>query len=223
MCDCTSCSYTDGFSAKGFEAWPKGEPAGSRRSAADYAAHVRYGLTWRPAKGAEKVFPHGVPTTPLRYQTPGHRDPGAHRTYPTHPDTRDGWTTAAYIEAFIEANGYVTPKKLAKRAAESARYKAQERAAWGREKASPTYAKLARPETPAKAPQHFPAPDRERETAKIYAMPKSKPAKRSRGRPALPGRFIVVKLEERLITKAEKLGGKVAAGIREALERAKVG
>lgn len=82
----------------------------------------------------------------------------------------------------------------------------------------------ARPAKPAKAPQHFPARDRTHETARIYAMPKSKTvAKRSRGRPELPGRFVVVKLEERLIHKAEKLGGKVAAGIREALERVKVG
>jgi hypothetical protein len=62
------------------------------------------------------------------------------------------------------------------------------------------------------------------ETAKIYAMPKSKTQKRGRGRPAIPGRFVVVKLDERLIAKAEKLGdGKTAAGIREALERVKVG
>jgi hypothetical protein len=220
MCDCTSCSYTDGFAAKGFGAWPRGKPAGAS-SDRDYAAHVRHAhagayksIQFRPGQAPQ--FPAWVTR-----QTP--RDPGADRSYPTHPDARDGWTTAAYIDEFIAANNYITPEKLAKRAAESARYKAQERAALEREKASPTYAKPARPATPAKAPQHFPAPDRERETAKIYAMPKSKPAKRSRGRPALPGRFVVVKLEERLITKAEKLGGKVAAGIREALERVKVG
>jgi hypothetical protein len=228
MCDCTSCSYTDGFAAKGFAEWPRGNPAG-RKSAADYAAHVRHGRQWgkvdyKGRKRGEPEFPDGVPITPLRYRTPTQLNPGLDRKYPEHPNSLQGWSgTADYVEAFIAVNNYVTPEKLAKRAAESARYKAQERAALEREKASPTYAKPARPATPAKAPQHFPAPDRERETAKIYAMPKSKPAKRSRGRPALPGRFVVVKLEERLITKAEKLGGKVAAGIREALERAKVG
>lgn len=50
----------------------------------------------------------------------------------------------------------------------------------------------------------------------------SKKPKRGRGRPAIPGRFVVVKLEERLIQKAEKLGGEIAKGIRLALERAKV-
>lgn len=46
MCTCASCSYTDGFKDKGFAAWPRGEPAGPRRSAADYAAHVHYGKQW---------------------------------------------------------------------------------------------------------------------------------------------------------------------------------
>ena len=46
--------------------------------------------------------------------------------------------------------------------------------------------------------------------------------KRSRGQPALPGRRIVVKLEERHIQRAAELGGgKVTRGIRKALERAK--
>ena len=43
------------------------------------------------------------------------------------------------------------------------------------------------------------------------------------GRPALPGRRVVIKLPEELIEKAEKLGGTVAAGIREALKRSKIG
>jgi len=50
-------------------------------------------------------------------------------------------------------------------------------------------------------------------------MPKSKD-KRPRGRPALPGRRVVIKLEEEQIKRAEKLGGgNVAAGIRKALAK----
>ena len=46
--------------------------------------------------------------------------------------------------------------------------------------------------------------------------------KRGRGQPALPGRFVVVKLEDRHIERARTLGsGKVTRGIRKALERAK--
>lgn len=45
-------------------------------------------------------------------------------------------------------------------------------------------------------------------------------AKRGRGRPAIPGRFVVVKLEERHIARARELGNKkVAAGIRVALSQ----
>lgn len=63
--------------------------------------------------------------------------------------------------------------------------------------------------------------DRQRETAVIYAMPKAKP-KRPVGRPALPGRRVVIKLEDHHIKRAQELGGdNVAAGIRRALEQAK--
>lgn len=43
MCNCTSCEYTDGFSQKGFDAWPKGEPKGKRKAAAEYLSHVAFG------------------------------------------------------------------------------------------------------------------------------------------------------------------------------------
>jgi len=87
------------------------------------------------------------------------------------------------------------------------------------EKQSPAEAGPARPETPCKAPQHFPAPDRRRQTATIYSMPKNQP-KRPRGRPALPGRRVVVKLEERHVKRARELGGdNIAEGIRKALTR----
>ena len=77
----------------------------------------------------------------------------------------------------------------------------------------------ARPDKPAKARQHFHELNRQPEAARIYAMPKTQP-KRQRGRPAIPGRRVVIKLEERLIKRAEELGGgKVARGIRKALER----
>ncbi len=53
-------------------------------------------------------------------------------------------------------------------------------------------------------------------------MPK-KAQKRSRGHPPIPrGRFVVVELEERLIEKAQKAGGKVTRGIRIALEKLRV-
>ena len=45
-------------------------------------------------------------------------------------------------------------------------------------------------------------------------------AKRAPGRPAVPGRMVVVKLDERLIELAAKAGnGKITQGIRVALER----
>jgi hypothetical protein len=69
----------------------------------------------------------------------------------------------------------------------------------------------ASPATISKSPQHFPGQDRQAEAK----------AKRSVGRPLMPGRRVVVKLEERQIKAAEKLGsGNVAAGIRKALEAA---
>lgn len=76
----------------------------------------------------------------------------------------------------------------------------------------------ASPAQPGKAEQHFPELDRQPKAgAVIYAMPKSKD-KRPIGRPPLPGRRVVIKLEEEQIKRAEKLGGgNVAAGIRKAL------
>lgn len=86
-------------------------------------------------------------------------------------------------------------------------------------KASPVFSpEPARPTQPGKAGRHFPARDRPRETAIIYAMPKSKDKARPIGRPPIPGRRVVIKLEEEQIKRAEKLGGgNVAAGIRKAL------
>jgi hypothetical protein len=81
----------------------------------------------------------------------------------------------------------------------------------------------AGPARPGKAEQHFPALDRQREAAVIYAMPKpeakDKP-KRSVGRPAIDGRRVVIKLEERHIESARKLasdGKNISEGIRKAL------
>jgi hypothetical protein len=77
-----------------------------------------------------------------------------------------------------------------------------------------------RPDQPGKADRHLPAPDRNdaQPGARIYAMPKSKD-KRPIGRPAIPGRRVVIKLPEELIRRAERLGdGFVAAGIRRALK-----
>lgn len=63
MCTCASCEYTDGFADKSFADWPRGEPAGPRRSAADYSAHVahlwegvrRHGVAFEP--GQAPIYP----------------------------------------------------------------------------------------------------------------------------------------------------------------------
>ena len=53
-------------------------------------------------------------------------------------------------------------------------------------------------------------------------MSSSKDKPRPRGRPPVPGRKILVKLPDELIEKARALGGSVSAGIRKALERARL-
>jgi hypothetical protein len=81
-------------------------------------------------------------------------------------------------------------------------------------------AEAVSPARPSKSAQHFPELDRQPEAITIYDMRKDK-AKRTVGRPLMPGRRVVVKLQERQIKAAEKLGcGNVAAGIRKALEAA---
>lgn len=207
MCTCASCSYTDSFSGYGLNAakggfanWPRGNPAGARRSAADYAAHWRHCTTWYASKGATREFSGSVPTSPLRYSPPAQRDPGADRTYPTHTDTPEGWSgTAAYVEAFIAANNYA-------------------------KEPSPARAEPGRPAAPAKAPRHLPEPDRNgAEPVKIYMMKarKANPV----GRPPIAKGGAVrklVTLDPDTIAKAKKLGdGKLSAGLREAVRRVK--
>lgn len=58
MCTCSSCRYTDSFSDKGFDAWPRGEPAGKRSSEAAYRAHVAH--SYYGAKKREAVGPAGA-------------------------------------------------------------------------------------------------------------------------------------------------------------------
>jgi len=137
MCTCASCSYTDDFKDKGFAAWPRGNPAG-RKSAAAYAAHVRHCLD---SSEKEREFSeaelHIVPEPRFpRWITAQTRsDPGLDRSYPTHPDRSDGWSsTAAYVKAFIAVNHYVTPEKIAKREAYQAEVRRGEQAARKREK-----------------------------------------------------------------------------------------
>src|SRR3990167_10895091 len=50
-CTCASCKETNGYAAKGFAAWPRGNPAG-RKSAAAYAGHVAYG-----ARVSDRLIP----------------------------------------------------------------------------------------------------------------------------------------------------------------------
>lgn len=126
MCTCASCVATDKLHDAGFAAWPRGNPAG-RKSASEYAAHVRHGLAWGGIVGAagrviprKPEFPGGVKLTPLQYQTPGRGDPGPLRSYPTLAAAEEG--TAHYVAAFIAANNYVTPEKAAELAKERAAY-----------------------------------------------------------------------------------------------------
>lgn len=65
MCTCASCEYTDGFSDKGFAAWPRGNPAGRRSSDASYAAHVRH--SW---SGSYKSVPF-KPGQPPQFNNAG--------------------------------------------------------------------------------------------------------------------------------------------------------
>lgn len=86
-------------------------------------------------------------------------------------------------------------------------------------KASPDRSEPARPAQACKPAQHFPELDRQREAGLEYRMPKKRPMPAvSRGRPQIPGRRVIVKLEDWQIAKARELGGggkqAIAAGIR---------
>ena len=64
MCTCTSCKATDTFANGSFADWPRGNPAG-RKSASEYAAHVRYGQSGGvqraiPAINADPVSFYGL-------------------------------------------------------------------------------------------------------------------------------------------------------------------
>lgn len=180
MCTCASCLETDRRSGLpdllgedetrisgtvGFENWPRGNPAGHRVSASDYAAHVAHSRF-----GAIKGD-NGQP-----FRLPG-------LVYPV--------------------------KQVSKSVLD-----------WINRKTEKLVAQEFPPEPPArpaqacKPEQHFPVADRRTEADKIYAMPKKRPV----GRPAIPGRRVVIKLNEAQIRRADKLGaGNVAAGIRKAL------
>ena len=182
MCDCASCEYTDAFSGradlfqdgsptiKGFDNWPRGNPAGATSSAKEYKAHAKH----CGADGLPK--PHVFkPGQPPKFNTYG-------LVMPIQPAPK-------WLHDWIN-----------------------------RKEASPTEAEPARPDQPGKADPHLPELDRQREPAVIYAMPKKTEQKRPRGRPALPGRKVLIKLTEAQIKRAAKLGGdNVAAGIRKAL------
>ena len=219
MCTCASCEYTDSFNVKGFAAWPRGEPAGEYSSNRAYAAHARH--VWA---GAYKTiaFTRGqAPRYPSWTTSKALGDGGEHRKYPRLYDAQKEHelTTSEYVEEFIRSNEYLTEDKIAKRAAYAAMVK-EEQAARKREKASPTYVRPARPAKPGKAQPHFPEPDRQPETAKIYDMRKAKAKpeeKRARGRPPT-GKPFLVRLEPEHVKRAEQLGaGNISAGIRKAL------
>jgi hypothetical protein len=89
----------------------------------------------------------------------------------------------------------------------------------GRAEAQP-----ASPAAPCRVPQHFPEPDRQRGACKLYTMSKRQPTGKPRGRPPIPGRMVLVKLEERDIERARELGGggkhAMSAGVRKAIRQA---
>lgn len=46
MCTCASCVTTDKLHDAGFAAWPRGNPTGKTKAAAEYSAHVAHGRQW---------------------------------------------------------------------------------------------------------------------------------------------------------------------------------
>lgn len=191
-CGCPSCSLTSEYISNGFAAWPRGNPAG-RRSAAAYAAHVAHGK-----KLEEREFSPEMLTI--------------------RPEPR--FSASAL-------RGLVMPIPAPSKAWQD--YQKAHAVDWGamypptwKRKGPAVKPALARPETPCKASQNFPHGDRTEQAARIYAMPKSEASqhKRGRGRPGMPGRRVVIKLEEEQIKRASKLGGgNVAEGIRRALAK----
>ena len=97
MCNCTSCKYTDSFSAKGFAEWPTGAPKGARKAKAEYSAHVAFGARGTGSRiefnpGAAPVYPawvsQGVHVTPY---------PARMRAYISKPRTIEGPQTEEAI------------------------------------------------------------------------------------------------------------------------------
>lgn len=215
MCQCASCTPTDKLAKAGFAAWPRGNPAGKRASESAYAAHVAFSRKWGRHQSGNM---HHAPEVTKRVPTGNTRREDPHAGY-KFPEFSEETTTADYVAWFLRSNNLLTDATIAKRDQYRAMVKRGEADVERREKASPTYARPARPAQPGKAAQHFPAVDRDCETARIYAMPKAKPKPRPVGRPAMEGRRVVIKLEEAQIKRAEELGnGNISAGIRAALE-----
>ena len=196
MCDCASCEYTDKLSG-----W--GEPESESYKRGGFANWPR----GKPAgRSSDRDYAahvryslqwgsgHGKPECRKVARAGGTRREDPHALYKWPQFGADECqTTAQYVRQFLKLNGLT--------------------------KASPTEAEPARPDQPGKADPHLPELDRQREPAVIYAMPKSKTeTKRPRGRPAMPGRKVLIKLADEQIKRAAKLGGgNVAAGIRKAL------
>lgn len=173
MCTCASCEYTDSFAGKGFAAWPRGDPAGPRSSAAAYSAHATH-------CGAKMPKPWRYVSKPPQFSCYG-----LHAPIAPAPKWLHDWINR----------------------------KAPDRAE----------ARPASPETPAKAPQHFPELDRQPEASNIYTMPKDK---RPVGRPPIVKggmRRVLVTLDDATIEKAKRIGNKqLSPGLREAVKRCKV-
>lgn len=197
MCQCASCSVTDGYSDKGFAEWPKGEPAGKRASEAAYAAHVAFSCQWGKGKH---------PAIGKRAASSGTRREDPHAKYKFPPNGAE-LTSDAYIGQFLRSNNLAAEKQTPAEAGA----------------ARPEQPAKAAPHFPTVNRHGKAGEDSSSQSARIYAMPKSE-SKRPIGRPAMPGSRVVIKLPDDLKRKAEKLGGdNIAEGIREALRRVKVG
>ena len=83
MCNCASCEYTDSFADKGFAEWPKGEPKGKRKSAAEYLSHVAFGkaTSERAIPPALLKFKPGQPAVITGGFTPPAPLPAKYRQY----------------------------------------------------------------------------------------------------------------------------------------------
>lgn len=190
MCTCTSCSTTDALAG-----WKE----------------VRGRRVADPKSGGWENWPRGNPA--------GRRAAAEYAAHVSHGRSgiAHGWRFEPGAPAAFPAWTRGAPR-LPYPSALVAEFIAGSYKKTGQAEAQP-----ASPAAPCKAPQHFRELDRQPAACKIYTMKKSSRKtgqKLGRGRPPIPGRRVVIKLEERHIKRAMELGDSVIAeGIRKALSR----